>query len=262
MKLADAVRYVTVTDGRIQEEDFQPLECSLQVELTDACEDDAPERFLVDGAGIGVNTAWPFLIRATGDVPAACAPDDYAAFIGRAVGQAVDFGVARALTTPPPADGAYGADQVWLGKDGVSAVAFTGDALRADAVGFVDAIAEARTLWHTRVVGEEPVLHVSPAALPGLQRSGGIRWDGAEPVTAWVDPVVYHVGYDPLPGAPRRPVAFWAPLGFEVQRGEVEAPNDPFGLARGTNRQKYIASVPVKIAVAPCAIVRVDTTLA
>jgi hypothetical protein len=264
MKLRDAVTFTPTPDGNLLEDEFQSRACSVELDIKDACDADAEATggVLVQGTGLGVYPARPFVVRAEVAPSVRCSIPGGAAWLTSVTEEALSFAVARALTvTPNPG---YGADQVWIGADGVTAVPAAGDVRTTPgAEALALAIAVARARWFRLVArepGVAPILHLSPLAVPALARLVMLRLSGDDYVTVWGDPVVMDEGYDPIDLDAGAPVAFWTPP-FEVEHGPAQDIGDDV-VQTSVNTQRLLTTIPVRVSLAACSIVRVDLTAA
>lgn len=262
MKLSDAVTFTHEPDGQLLGKQYRSRDCSVLLELSDAC-DDAQANILTAGSAPSVYDSRPFILRGVLTMSTRCFEDGDNAWLTSVVKESLDYATARALISAPPAD-TYQSDAMWIGADGVTAVAFSGDTtVAAGAELFGLRVMQARTMWLRKVAPEPgqkgPILHLSSMVTPALVRAGLLHRQDGELVTTLGDPVVADAGYDPMGTdqlAP--PVAFWTPQ-FEVLYGDAEGLQAPLIDPR-LNTARLLATMPAMINLAPCSVVRIDAT--
>lgn len=237
--------------GWAQATDHVNRGCMVDLIIQDVCEVDEVTTLVDATEGAAVYETRPFSLVATLALPNGCAQPDDEEFLRAGLKDAIEFAVARAFITAPPAD-SYAEGRVWIGHEDVTTVPRDGN------LGV--AIGLARSVWFGKVFGlGNPVLYLDAALVPSLSAALVVSGKEGEIKTAWGDDVAAHAGFtrpgETVAQVPTSGVAFWAPK-MIVTVTSIDVNTD---YTIRSNRQLVQANVAGTIDVPPCSIVQVAT---
>lgn len=243
----------TVNGGWTIGQNLPDRTTSVTLTLRNVCANDA-SNLLVAASGPSTYETRPVLIDAKLEQALACFNNGDEAWLDGVLKDSLDLALGRALVTQPLAG--YGADAVWIGHADVDVVPFTGNPY-TNAAGLALAIGRARVLWQKKVVGVDPILHISPTLAPSMFGSGVVHRENGKIETIWGDEVAMSAGYDSDDQSDMTPAVFWTgPVNVDVSSPEGTEMQSNSRINRGIIGSTIVAVIDIS----PRTIVRVDVT--